>query len=117
MARIKTTTSKNSKSYSIIEDYNRNGKRTTRVIDHIGNYKKVSDLAIKDNLTIDEWLNNYLNNFLINSGKSTASPKIIIEKYTNKLIPANQNNRFNIGYLFIKDIYYSLKISKIINDV
>lgn len=117
MTRIKTTTSKNSKSYSIIEDYNRNGKRTTRVIDRIGNYEKVSNLAIKDNLTIDEWLNNYLNNFLINSGKSPSSPKIIIEKYTNKLIPSNQNNRFNIGYLFIKDIYYSLKINKIINDV
>lgn len=43
MTRIKTTTSKNSKSYSIIEDYNRNGKRTTRVIDRIGNYEKVSN--------------------------------------------------------------------------
>ena len=33
MARIKTSTSKNSKSYSIIEDYNRNRKRTTKVIE------------------------------------------------------------------------------------
>ena len=46
MARIKKSTSKNSISYSIIEDYNRNGKRTTRVVEKIGNYNKIAPLVL-----------------------------------------------------------------------
>lgn len=26
-------------------------------------------------------------------------------------------NKYNVGYLFLEDIYYSLKTDKIINDV
>ena len=40
MARIKTNNYTYTKSYCIIEDYKRNGKRTTRVVDNIGNYEK-----------------------------------------------------------------------------
>lgn len=38
MSRIKVNTSTNSKSYSIIDDYYRNGKRTTRVVDTMKKY-------------------------------------------------------------------------------
>lgn len=55
MARIKTTKSKNSKSYSIIDDYYRNGKRTTKIVDKIGNYDKVKELADKENIDVDTW--------------------------------------------------------------
>ena len=60
MTRIKISTSKNSKSYSIIEDYCRNGKRTTKIVDYIGNHNKVMELAKNENLDIDTWLKNYL---------------------------------------------------------
>ena len=63
MARIKTSTSKNSKNYSIIEDYYRNGKRTTKVVEYIGTQAKITELAQTDNLTIDTWLQNYLNRY------------------------------------------------------
>ena len=53
MARIKTSTSKNSISYSIIEDYNRNGKRTTKVIEKIGNYNKIAPLANTEGIDVD----------------------------------------------------------------
>ncbi len=117
MARIKTTTSKNSKSYCIIEDYNRNGKRTTRVIDKIGNHAKVSDLANKENIDVDTWLNNYLKDFLDKHNISNELEEVIIKKYANKLIPKNTINKFNVGYLFLKDIYYSLKIDKIVKNI
>lgn len=117
MARIKTTTSTNSKSYSIIDDYYRNGKRTTKVIDKIGNYNTILDLANKEGIDIDTWLNNYLNNFKKKHGIPTESEKIIIEKYSNKLIPQNVTNKFNIGYLFLKDIYYSLKLDQIVKSI
>ena len=117
MARIKINTYTYTTSYSIIEDYKKNGKRTTRIVDNIGNYDKVSKLANTQGITVDEWLNNYLNNYKKEHGIAVDSEKIIIEKYSNKLIPKNVNNKFNAGYLFLKDIYYSLKIDKTIKEV
>ena len=117
MARIKTTTSANSKSYSIIDDYYRNGKRTTKVIDRIGNYNTILDLANKEGIDIDTWLNNYLNKYLEEHNISGNIEKVVIEKYANKLIPQNVTNRFNIGYLFLKDIYYSLKLDQIVKNI
>lgn len=117
MARIKVNTSTNSKSYSIIDDYYRNGKRTTRVIDTIGNYRKVSKLAKSEGIDVDTWLINYLNNYKEKHGIPTQSEKVIIEKYSNKIIPMDKINKYNVGYLFLEDIYYSLKLDKTINTV
>ena len=118
MARIKSSSSKNNKSYSIIEDYNRNGKRTTKIVDYIGNHNQILKLAQEQNIDIDTWLNNYLAQYrkehhLI---PKSESEKVIIEKYANKLIPKNVNHEFNVGYLFLEDIYYSLKLDKIVKS-
>lgn len=117
MARIKTTSSKNSKSYSIIEDYYRNGKRTTKIVEHIGNYKQVLDQANEEGIEINAWLNNYLNNYKKEHNIVVIPEEVIIKKYSNKLIPYNVINKYNVGYLFLKDIYYSLGINKIVNNI
>lgn len=117
MARIKTSTSKNSKNYSIIEDYYRNGKRTTKVVEYIGTQAKIIELAQTDNLTIDTWLQNYLNRYKEKQNISTELQEVIIKKYANRLIPRDTLQQFNVGYLFLKDIYYSLKIDKIVKEI
>ena len=117
MARIKTTISKNSKSYSIIEDYNRNGKRTTRIINKIGNEAFVSEQAKKENMDTHTWLKNYLNQFLKDNFIDNSGEKIIIEKFVHRLIPKDVVNKFNVGYLFLENIYYSLKLDKIVKEV
>lgn len=117
MARISYSKSKNSTVYYIIEDYKRNGKRTTKIIDNIGNHNKVLLLANNENITVDEWLNNYLNNYLKEHPTSNEPEEVIIKKYSNKLIPMNVINKFNVGYLFLKDIYYSLKLDQIVKTI
>ena len=113
MPRIKKSISTNSTSYSIIDDYYRNGKRTTKVIDKIGNYKKVSKLANDEGLDIDTWLNNYLDNYKKEHNMPIEQEEVIIKKHSNVLIPKDVINKFNIGYLFLENIYYSLKLDKI----
>ncbi|MGN1379416.1 MAG: IS1634 family transposase [Bacilli bacterium] len=115
--RISYSKTKNSINYYVIDDYYRNGKRTTKIIEKIGNYNKVSELANKDNIDIDTWLNIYLNDYKEKHNNSTQLEKVIIEKYSNKLIPKDVINKFNIGYLFLKDIYYSLKINQIVKSI
>ncbi len=117
MARLRTTTSKNINYHSIIEDYYRNGKRTTKTLVTLGNDDKISKLAAKENIDIDTWLNNYLNNYKKEHEISNEPEEVIIKKYSNKLIPKNVTNKFNVGYLFLKDIYYSLKLDKIVNNI
>ena len=113
MPRIKKSISTNSTSYSIIDDYYRNGKRTTKVIDKIGNYKKVYKLANDEGLDIDTWLNNYLDNYKKEHNMPIEQEEVIIKKHSNVLIPKDVINKFNIGYLFLENIYYSLKLDKI----
>lgn len=117
MARIKTNKYTNTQSYCIIEDYKRNGKRTTRVVENIGNYQKVSMLAKEQGIDVDTWLDNYLNDYRRRNGLILDGEKVIIEKYSNRIIPKNKINKFNVGYLFLKDIYYSLRLDKIVKDI
>ena len=117
MARIKTNKYTNTQSYCIIEDYKRNGKRTTRVVENIGNYQKVSMLAKEQGIDVDTWLDNYLNDYRKRNGLILDGEKVIIEKYSNRIIPKNKINKFNVGYLFLKDIYYSLRLDKIVKDI
>ena len=117
MARLRATITKNIKYYSIIEDYYRNGKRTTRTLITIGNQNKIAQLAKKENIDIDTWLNNYLNKYKEEHQIVQKPEEIIIKKYSNKLIPKNVTNKFNIGYLFLKDIYYSLKLDNIVKSI
>ena len=117
MARIKTNKYTNTQSYCIIEDYKRNGKRTTRVVENIGNYQKVSMLAKEQGIDVDTWLDNYLNDYRKRNGLILDGEKVIIEKYSNRIIPKNKINKFNVGYLFLKDIYYSLRLDKIVKYI
>ena len=43
--RINKTKSKNMEHYSIIQDINKNGKRTTKVYENIGNFEKLKQRA------------------------------------------------------------------------
>ena len=117
MARLSYSKTKNSLNYYIIEDYQKNGKRTTRKLEKIGNLDQVSKLAQKENIDPDTWLNNYLNKYKEEHYSQVEPEKVIIEKYANKLISKYVTNRFNVGYLFLKDIYYSLKLDKIAKNI
>ena len=116
--RISYSKTKNSVNYYIIDDYTRNGKRTTKIVNKIENYNNVLERAKKENMDVDTWLKSYLKEYLINNGLlSTEQTKVIIEKYSNKLISKNTINKYNVGYLFLKDIYYSLRIDQIVKNV
>ena len=117
MARLRATKNKGINYYSIIEDYYRNGKRTTKTLVTLGSDNKVFKLASQNNVDVKTFLNNYLNKYNEEYLSVQEAEEVIIKKYSNKLIPKNVINKFNIGYLFIKDIYYSLKLDKIVKSI
>lgn len=107
--RINKTKSKNQEHYSIIQDINKNGKRTTRVYENIGNLEMLKKRAGNEAPFV--WLDNYVKE-LNRKSKEERMP-VIIRKDPSKIIDKNIQTSFNVGYLFLQDIYYKLKLDEI----
>ena len=111
--RINKTKSKNKEHYSIIQDIKINGKRTTKVYENIGNFDSLK-LRAGDEEPL-EWLKNYVDK--LNKKHKEESLPVIIRKIPNKLIEKNVQNSFNVGYLFLQNIYHKLKLNKICDTI
>lgn len=111
--RINKTKSKNYEHYSIIQDITKNGKRTTRVYENIGNYEKLKLRAGDKDPFI--WLNEYVEK--LNKEHKNKELPVIIKKYENRLIELDKINSYNIGYLFLQKIYYNLKLNYICEEI
>ena len=111
--RIRTTKTKNTVQYAIIKDINRNGKRTTCTYENLGTIDKFKSRA-GDSDPI-EWLNKYVEE--LNKKNKEENLPVIIQKNPNKIIEKNIQNSFNVGYLFLQDIYYKLGLNNICEEI
>ena len=98
--------------YSIIQDYtNLNGKRTTRIFEKLGNQQQVEERFGKIN-TINE-TKKYI------AELNNIDKEEIIKKEFNpnkKILPGIKRD-FNIGYLFLKNLYNELNIKHICENI
>ena len=62
-----------------------------------------------------EWLKNYV--VKLNKKHKEESLPVIIRKSPNKVVEKNVQNSFNVGYLFLQDTYYKLKLNKICDAI
>ena len=110
--RLSTSRSKNTIIYYIIKDYTKNGKRSTKIVEKIGNINEVKVKA--GNQDYKEWLKEYVKKY---NEEHCKKEIITIKKNNKKIIDSNVNNKFNIGYLFLEKIYNQLKINNICNTI
>ena len=61
------------------------------------------------------WLKNYVQE--LNKKEKENRMPVIIKKDPSKVIDKNVQSSFNVGYLFLQDIYYKLKLDKICNII
>ena len=110
--RLKITKSKNNVHYSIIKDYTPlNGKRTTKVYENLGNQKKVEERFGTIN-TLDE-----IKKYVKKLNDEDKEELIKKEFNPNKKILPNLSSKFNVGYLFIKKLYYQLGLDNTCNNI
>lgn len=108
--RIKKSISKNSVSYSVIENVRDiNGKSTTRVVEALGNADQIR--AKHPGVDPEEWAREYARK-LTEQKKEEESP-IIAKYHPLKRINKLQQNSFNVGYLFLQSIYYQLGLPEV----
>lgn len=112
--RIKKSVSKNSVSYSVIENVRDiNGKSTTKVVEALGNEEEIREKH--PDVDPEEWAREYAKK--LTEEKKKNSEKIIVKHDPNKFIPKGDKRSYNIGYLFLKSIYHQLKLDKICKEI
>lgn len=110
--RLGISKSKNTVNYYIIKDYTKNGKRSTKHVERIGNLEEVKQKA--GNQDYKEWLKEYVKKY---NEEHCKKEIITIKKNNKKIIDLNVNNKFNVGYLFLQNLYNKLKINDICNEI
>src|SRR5699024_8891539 len=112
--RIKKSVSKNSVSYSVIENVRDiNGKSTTKVVEALGNEQEIRERH--PGVNPEEWARAYAKK--LTEEKKRKSETIIIKHNPKKVIPKEEKRSFNVGYIFFKSIYYQLKLDKICKEI
>ena len=114
LMRLKVNKSKNSINYYIITDIKtKQGKRSTKVFKKLGNEQDI--LKISNGIPPLEWAKKQLE--IVNKQVQEKSLKITADFSQSNIIEKNKQFSFNCGYLFLQDIYYSLGLDKICNDI
>lgn len=111
--RIRTIKTTNTVQYAIIKDILKNGKRTTCIYENLGTLDKIKLRAGNEDPLV--WLDNYVEE--LNKKSKEEKLPIIIRKDPSKIIDKNLQSSFNVGYLFLQDIYYKLKLDRICNKI
>ena len=111
--KVTVSKSKNTTTLYLSKSVRVNGKSTTKTVEKIGSLEEVQARA--GDMDAMEWAKAYAVK-RTNEEKYGHSETIV--KYQNhKLIDKDTRRSCNIGYLFIQDIYYSLGLNKICNDI
>ena len=109
--RLKITKTNTSTNYYIIKDINKNGKRSTMIYERLGTEKEILEKSKGEDIFV--WIQNYLDK--LNTQKNELP--VFIKKYPSALIPKDEKNLFNCGYLFLEKIYYELGLNQICENI
>ena len=112
--RLKITKTNSDTNYYVIKDIKtHSGKRTTMIYEKLGNEH---DLLKKSNgEDILEWVKKYIKD--LNEKEKEHKNDILIKKSPSKIISKDEQFCFNVGYVFLQNIYHSLRLNNICSEI
>ena len=111
--KVSVSKSKNTIIYYLSKSVRVDGRVTTKTIERIGSYDEIKKLC--GDMEPLEWAKQYAAK---RSAEEKASKKDIIIKYSSSSrIEKDVCRSVNIGYLFLKDVYYDLGIDRICTEI
>ena len=111
--KVSVSKSKNTTIYYLSKSVRIDGKVTTKTIEKIGSYDEIKKIC--GDMDPLEWAKKYAAK---RSAEEKASRQDIIIKYSSSSrIKKGVRRSVNIGYLFLKDIYYDLGIDRICSEI
>lgn len=111
--RLTITKNKKSSSFYIIKSVTINGKRTSKVVEKLGTLDEVKLKANGMNPYI--WAKKYVD--LLNKEEKENSNDVFLKLSQTKSLSKNDKLKFNGGYLFLQNIYYSLGLNDICKNI
>lgn len=99
--------------YYVIKTVYVNGKEKTITVEKLGNDTDMLKKSNGEDPII--WAKKYVAE--LNKKEKEDNLDLILKKSTSKLIPKEQQQAFNAGYLFLEKIYYSLGIDNICKSI
>lgn len=111
--RLSISKSKNSTLFYIIKSTYIGKKHSTKIVEKLGTLDEVKAKAGNKDPYL--WAKEYAEKLTIQEKEGTRT---IMKAYSqSKLLNKNENNDFNIGYLFLQDLYYKLGLNNICNEI
>lgn len=108
---LSITKSKNSVNFYVRKAV-RNGKKVDHItIMKLGNLEEVTKKANGQDPYV--WARNFVNEL----NEKEKNKEVLIPLSKGKLLELNKNNSFDIGYFFLKNIFYSLGLNDICNNI
>lgn len=109
--RLTVTKTGSATTYYIIRSVNRNGKRSSEVVRRLGTEEEILKTGVKDAAA---WAHEQLD---IMNRAERKMPEKAIYLYPEKRLEPDQQKQFNIGYLFLKQLYYGLHLPQICRKI
>ena len=111
--RLMIGKSKTHTTYHVIRDVKREGKRSTEIVENLGNETMIQEMhGVTD---AEAWARAYVDK--LNQDESNKHHKVLIPFDTEVRIPVGKQFSFNAGYLFLQKIYYQLGLPSICKKV
>ena len=110
--RLSITHTKNNTYFYMIKSYRENGKNKTKIIERLGELKEVEQKANGEDPII--WAKKYIEE---RNQEEKQNKGVYFEKLVEGIPLDESQKTFNIGYLFLQNIYYSLGLDKICKNI
>ena len=110
--RLSITHTKNNTYFYMIKSYRENGKNKTKIIERLGELKEVEQKANGEDPII--WAKKYIEK---RNQEEKQNKGVYFEKLVEGIPLDESQKTFNIGYLFLQNIYYSLGLDKICKNI
>ncbi|CKJ20033.1 Uncharacterised protein [Streptococcus pneumoniae] len=111
--RVKQSKSKNTINYAIIKDIKVGNKRTSTIVENLGNHNTL----LKEHPDMEplEWAR--LRAKELTEKEKEENKDFLITFSQNKQLKQNQLNEYHGGYLFLQDLYHQLDLPRINKEI
>ena len=100
-------------TYHVIRDVYREGKRSTEIIENLGKASEIREKYKVDDA--DTWANEYI--ATLRAEKKDSTHKVLVPFNSESYIKKDDILTFNVGYLFLQQIYYQLGLPSVCGKI
>ena len=112
--RLTCNVTKSGKMYYVIRSIKRDGKHSSEVVERLGTEDEVAQkYKCADPLA---WMKEHVKE-LTAAAQQTSQKKVLVSLATDAILPLGSRNSFNIGYLFLQQVYYRLGLPSICHQI